>query len=98
MSVRTLKRRLEVLKYQPPKVSKLEEIDRGRKLLKAAQEEHAQRKQDTARNIYDCSYEAAGDLLNLGKGRIFTYGGFGTGYRLGAGRWKYINGKWEKKE
>ena len=98
MSVRALKRRLEVLKHQPPKVSKPEAVASGKKLLEAAQEEHAQRKQDTARNIYDCSYEAAGDMINLGKGRVFTYGGYGTGYRLGAGQWKYINGKWEKKE
>jgi len=98
MNVRALKRRLEVLKHQPPKVSKPEEIVWGRKLLKAAQEEHETRKKDTARNIFDCSYEAAGDMINLGKGRVFTYGGYGTGYRLGAGQWKYINGKWEKKE
>lgn len=96
MNVRALKRRLEVLNHQPPKVFNKQELDGGKRLLKAAEEHHAERKKDTNRNIYDCSYEAAGDLINMGRGRVMSLGGFGSGYRLGSGRWKYINKKWEK--
>lgn len=94
--VRALKRRLEVLKHQPPKVT--ERNDGGERLLKAAAAHVAERKKDSARHIYDSSYEAAGDMINLGRGRVMSYGGLGSGYRLGAGKWRYINGKWEKKE
>ncbi len=92
--IRTLKRRLEVLKKQPPKA--LKGGPEGDRLLKQANEHIEVRKKESARNIYDMSYEAAGDLLNLGKGRVAVYGGIGSGYRLGTGRWKFTNGKWLK--
>lgn len=92
--VRALKRRLEVLKTQPPKPLKSGPV--GDRLLKQAIEHKEQRKKESDRNIYDMSYEAAGDLLNLGKGKVAVYGGIGEGYRLGSGRWKFINGKWQK--
>jgi hypothetical protein len=93
---RALKRRLEELKHQPPKEIKINEG--GRRLLRQAEGQHKERKRINERDTYDMAYEAAGDLINLGRGRVLTYGGFGSGYRLGAGKWRYINGKWEKKE
>ncbi len=90
---RALHRRVEVLNHQAPKPLKSGPV--GDLLLKKAIEHKEERKKESDRNIYDMSYEAAGDLINLNRGRILTHGGFGTGRRLGPGRWKYINGKWQ---
>ncbi len=91
---RALQRRVEVLNHQAPKPLKSGPV--GDLLLKKAIEHKEQRKKESDRQIYDMSYEAAGDLLNLGKGRVAVYGGIGSGYRLGTGRWKFTNGKWLK--
>ena len=96
MNVRALKRRLEVLKHQPPKPIK--DNEGGERLLKAAILDKEERNKNNRRDIYDRSYEQAGDLINMSRGRVFSYGGFGSGYRLGAGKWRYINGEWAKKE
>ena len=96
MDIRALKKRREVLKHQPPKIYTKEENDRGEQLLKKATEAQQERRVNTYKDVYNKTYEAAGDLINMNRGRIFTCGGFGDGYRLGTGKWKYINKKWKK--
>jgi hypothetical protein len=95
--IRALKRRLEVLKHQPPKVLNNRELDGGEKLLKKAQQDHQKKRDSNYNDVYNRSYEAAGDLINLNRGRVMSYGGFGSGYRLGTGKWVYIKGKWKNK-
>ena len=94
--IRALKRRLEVLNHQSPKP--IQNNEGGERLLKAAIADKEERRTASNKDIYNCAYEAAGDLMNLGKGRVMSYGGFGSGYRLGTGKWKYINNRWVKKE
>lgn len=96
-NIRALKRRLEVLKHTPPKINTREEIAGGEKLLKKAEIANTERRNNNYKDVYNRTYEAAGDLINMGRGKVTSYGGFGSGYRLGEGKWKYINGKWKQK-
>ena len=96
LDIRALKKRREVLKHQPPKIDTQYEKDMGEKLLQKATTAQQEKRANAYKDVYNKTYEAAGDLINMNRGRVFTCGGFGDGYRLGTGKWKYINKKWKK--
>jgi len=91
-------KRLEEIKSTPQKPITQSDIDNKKKVLELGKQEYDKRRHDNEIDTHARAYEMAGDFLNLERGRLMFYGGFGSGYRLGTGKWRYINGKWEKKE
>jgi DNA replication protein DnaC len=96
--IRKCKKRLEEIKKTPPKPETAKSKINKQIILDAAKKEIEARRHNNEIDTQACAYEAAGDLINLNRGRLMFCGGFGSGHRLGVGRWRYINGEWIKKE
>ena len=94
---RSLHRLAEELKRKPPKITEYHKAE-GNRLLKEAIQDKEQKRLTNRKDIANFSWETAKDLINAGKNRILSYGGFGQGNKLGAGRWRYENGEWVKRD
>lgn len=98
-AIRKCKKRLEELKHTPPKPETEKDRDNKKHILKLAEQAHAERRHNVDIDVNSRMYETAGDLMNVGKGRVLFSGfGWGPGKKLEPGRYIWNNGKWVKKE
>lgn len=94
---RALQKRSYELKRNPTLEKKGDPV-LGERLLKQAIAFREERKHDTDLKCEAAANEAAFDIHHALRGRVMSYGGFGRGKRLGAGRWRYENGQWIKRD
>ena len=94
---RVLQKRSYDLKRNPRLASKSDPV-LGERLLKQAMAQDAERKHSTDIKCEAAALEASYDIHHALRGRVMSFGGLGKGKRLGAGRWRYIDGQWIKRD
>lgn len=98
IDTRALKRRSLSPEARTPQLISKEARAVGQRLLQQAQKFHTQRIVDSDSKIEAACNEAGSDIHHMLRGRVYSYGGFGKGKRFGAGRWRYIDGQWIKRD